>query len=311
VAYKAYRVSSSEFRQFVTRTGSGKQDRLFRAAISAFCSLPRPSRREIAQLDDLTLPLFDAVPSEALRFAAAALSECEYAPPLLVKRLSESAIEVAAPLLVRSRAISDIDLIALIGRHGLPHARAIARRTNLNPAIAALVRALERQTLAAAASNTAVEAMSDGTASSSSAAEETRQKLRAMMLKDQANEPASTAVEGDDAPYPKLRDAALGSNRALFHAALADALGIDISVARKLTEDASSYSPLLTALKALGIDEDKAFLIAAALLLRLFPDPAAIGLFLEHYRLLDPESARRTAESWKGGQRQVVVPIRA
>jgi uncharacterized protein (DUF2336 family) len=310
VAYKAYRVSSSEFRHIVTRTESGKPERLFRAAISAFCSLPRPSRREIAQLDDLALPLFDCVSVEARRFAAAALSECEHAPPVLVKRLSESPVEIAAPLLVRSRAIGDIDLIALIGRHGLPHARAIARRANLNPAIAALVRALERQTVAAAPADTPVEAPAPLTADPGRAAEETRQRLRAMMLKDQENEPASVAAEAGVDPYPKLREAALGGNRALFHAALADTLGIDVSVARELSEDAG-YTPLLAALKALGLSEDRAFLIAFALFARLFPDPAAISLFLECYRLLDDRSARETVAGWKGGRRQVVVPIRA
>jgi len=140
-------VSSSDFRQIAIRTESGKAERLFRAAVSAFCSLTRPSRREIGQLEDLTLPLFDDVSVESRRYVAAALSECEYAPAALVRRLCEEPVDIAAPLLIRSRAVSDIDLIALIGRHGLPHARAIARRKDLNPTIADLIRALERPTL--------------------------------------------------------------------------------------------------------------------------------------------------------------------
>jgi uncharacterized protein (DUF2336 family) len=137
-------VSSSDFRQIAIRTEAGKAERLFRAAISAFCALTRPSRREIAQLDDLTLPLFDEVSTEARRFAAAALSECESAPPGLVKRLANEPVEISAPLLVRSRTLGSVELIALIGRHGLTHARAIARRKDLHPTIASLVRALNR-----------------------------------------------------------------------------------------------------------------------------------------------------------------------
>ncbi|WP_204279817.1 hypothetical protein, partial [Serratia marcescens] len=64
-------MSSSDFRHIAVRMETGKAERLFRAAISAFCSLPRPSRREIAQLEDLALPLFDDTPNEALRFGAA------------------------------------------------------------------------------------------------------------------------------------------------------------------------------------------------------------------------------------------------
>ena len=48
-------MSSSDFRQIAVRADHGKAERLFRAAVTAFCSLTRPSRREIAQLEDLTL----------------------------------------------------------------------------------------------------------------------------------------------------------------------------------------------------------------------------------------------------------------
>ena len=44
--------------------------------LSAFCSLTRPSRKNAAQLDDLTLPLYDQVNADSLRYVAAALSEC-------------------------------------------------------------------------------------------------------------------------------------------------------------------------------------------------------------------------------------------
>ena len=112
-------MSSSDFRQITIKGETLKAERLFRAAVSAFCSLTRPSRREIAQLEDLTLPLFDFVSVESRRYVAAALSECQYAPATLVRRLADETVDIAAPLLIRSNALSDIDLIALIGRHGL------------------------------------------------------------------------------------------------------------------------------------------------------------------------------------------------
>lgn len=182
-------MSSSDFRQIAARTTAGRAERLFRAAISAFCSLTRPSRRELAQLDDLVLPLFDEVSAEGLRFAAAALCECEYAPPGIVKRLAGSPVEIAAPLLVRSRALDDVDLITLIGRHGMGHARAIARRSNLNPAIASLIRALERQ----------AQAVTPG-----DRVEAVRQRLRDLM-----GDPAAGAEPSNDsrpdAPRPSVQ----------------------------------------------------------------------------------------------------------
>jgi len=147
-------VSSNDFRQIAASGEIGKSERLFRAAISAFCSLTRPTQREIAQLEDLTLPLFDSVSPEGLRFVAAALSECEFAPRALVRRLADEPVAVSAPILMRSAMLSDIDLISLIGRHGVSHARAIARRASLNPTIDNLIHALlesaGRQTAAAA-----------------------------------------------------------------------------------------------------------------------------------------------------------------
>jgi uncharacterized protein (DUF2336 family) len=298
-------VSSSDFRQIGIRAESGKAERLFRAAVSAFCSLTRPSRREIAQLEDLTLPLFDSVSVDSRRYVAAALSECEYAPAALVRRLGEEPVDVCAPLLVRSRALSDIDLIALIGRHGLPHARAIARRKDLNPTIAQLIKVLEKPTLVrvrqpeqvaevVAESAEPAAPKSDQQKSPGSAAENARRRLRSMMLTD-----AETAsVNPFGGPYGKLRETALTGNAAFFQTALADALDIDFSTARALTEQ-SSYICLLTALRALDFSEDRAFLITVAVYPREFPHPQAIRIFLDRYRLLHHEAALEKLRGWK------------
>ena len=119
-----------------------KADRLFRAAISGFCSLSAPARRDALRLDELAMPLVPLVGEDTLRFAAAALSGCEIAPPALMRRLCDMPIPVSAPLLVGARALADIDLIGIIGRNGLEHARAVAQRRSLNPNIISLIRAL-------------------------------------------------------------------------------------------------------------------------------------------------------------------------
>jgi len=103
-------ISSVEFRQIESRTSEpATRENIFRAAVSAFCSLTRPSRRDIARLDDLAMPLVDEVSRESRRFAAAALSKCEHAPPGLVQRLAGETADIAAPLLVRSKALRDVD----------------------------------------------------------------------------------------------------------------------------------------------------------------------------------------------------------
>ncbi|RTM10984.1 MAG: DUF2336 domain-containing protein [Hyphomicrobiales bacterium] len=299
-------MSSSDFRQIAIRTEAGRAERLFRAAVSAFCSLTRPSRREIAQLEDLTLPLFDEVSVESRRYVAAALSECEYAPPALVRRLAEEPVEIAAPLLTRSNALSDIDLIALIGRHGLPHARAIARRKELNPTIADLIRALERPTLVKVRPPETVtrlapkpEPMAKAEAdrpAPGEATENARRRLRSMMRP--ADESADVNTFLGQPAYARLREMALTGNAAFFQTALADALEIDFATARSVTGQ-SSYTALLAALRALDLSEDRAFLITVAVYPNEFPHPQAIRLFLDRYRLLHREAALDKVRAWK------------
>ncbi|RVC78262.1 DUF2336 domain-containing protein [Mesorhizobium sp. M4A.F.Ca.ET.022.05.2.1] len=315
-------MSSSDFRQIAVRTEAGKAERLFRASVSAFCSLTRPSRREISQLEDLTLPLFDEVSVESRRYVAAALSECEYAPPALVRRLAEEPVDIAAPLLTRSRALSDIDLIALIGRHGLPHARAIARRKALNPTIADLIKALEKPTLVRlrppqpivqalpakadpapvgseapiVKDEPALPASADMHETPGIAAANARRRLRAMMRPEAGTESVNPFIA--PSTFTKLRETALTGNAAFFQTALADALDIDFQTARALTEQAG-YAALLAALRSLDLNEDRAFLIAVAVYPREFPHPQAIRLFLDRYRLLHRDAALDKVRAWK------------
>jgi uncharacterized protein (DUF2336 family) len=299
-------VSASDFRQIALRAEPGKAERLFRAAVSAFCSLTRPSRREIAQLEDLTLPLFANVSVESRRYVAAALSECEYAPTALVRRLCEEPVDIAAPLLIRSRALSDIDLIALIGRHGLPHARAIARRKDLNPTIAHLIRALEKPTLVSVRQPEAIARTAPESAEvvvpdrqlPGNAAENARRRLRSMMRADAESGGATISPFAATETYVKLRETALTGNAAFFQTALADALEIDFSTARSLTAN-QNYTSLLAALRALDLGEDRAFLITVAVYPTEFPHPQAIRIFLDRYRLLHRDAALDRLRGWK------------
>ncbi|WP_144860590.1 hypothetical protein [Mesorhizobium sp. J18] len=278
-------MSSSVFRQIAQGGEGGKAERLFRAAVSAFCSLPRPSRSEIVQLDDLTLPLLDCVPADARRFAAAALSECESVPPGLLRRLANEPVEISEPLLVRSRALRDIDLIALIGRHGLPHARAIARRPGLNPAIADLVRAL----IAHADKPKQDEAAGRR---KGMAEEAVRERLREMMRATDGDEKAASADQNAGEPsYDELRRAALSGDASRLRTVLAKALGLDHEQARRLLT-ASSYLDLMTGLRAIGLETEQAFLLTAAAFPAYFGHSQAVRLFVERFERMEPGAAQ-------------------
>ena len=306
-------MSASDFRQIAIGRGTGKPERLFRAAVSAFCALTRPSRREITQLEDLTLPLFDKVSVEARRYVAAAISESEYAPPGLVRRLCNESVGIAAPLLIRSPVLSDVALIALIGRHGLPHARAIARRSNLNSTIADLIRMLERPRLiypGASAQEHATAAIWTSSAVANQKpnmpydpapgelAENVRRRLRSMMAPNAQHQRGSNEKQEPAPVYDRLKETALTGNDSFFQTALANVLNIDFQTARMITKK-SGYSSLIEALKALDLAEEQAFLLAATIFPGQLAHAESIRLFLEHYRILHRDIALDRIRDWR------------
>jgi uncharacterized protein (DUF2336 family) len=276
-------VSSAEFRHLENRSATGKADKLLRAAVSAFCALARPSRNEIAQLDDLAMPLVAEVSRATLRFAAAALSECAHAPPLLVRHLAGETADIAAPLLIRSRELRDVDLIVYIARCGLQHARVIARRENLPKPIEDLLTALrdpEIERLRALFGGRDPDAPDERSRAA-------RDRLRAMML------PADPATV-----YRGLRDAALTGRPALFHTRIADALGLEFDRTRQVCE-AEDTTAIETALRALGLGAEQAFLLLAAGRPARFADVAAIRRFAKRFEALDVEGAKAEIREWK------------
>jgi len=305
MSIRRIRVSSTDFRQLLTASEKERAERLFRAAVTAFCSLIRPSRRDIDQLEELALSLFDMVSADAKRFIAAALSESPYAPQALVLRLANEHVDIAAPILVRSAALSDFDLMTLISRHGAPHARAIAQRAALSPS----VRRFADDNLAARKEMPEmplhVATHRPPTASEEPpTAEETRRKLRAMMRPAGSRarfENRSGKIFDENAGfhhYERLRSTALTGVPVFFQTALADALDIEFGRARSLTETGSYYY-LMVALKALGLDEAQAFLLTAAAFPSHFTHPETIRLFLERYRQLHRDAAIEKVGYWK------------
>jgi uncharacterized protein (DUF2336 family) len=272
---------------------AGKADRLLRAAITSFCENARPTRRDAAQLDDLAVPLLGAASGETLRFVAAALSETPHAPPALVRRLADLPVEISAPLLMRSPVLTPIDLLALIARHGVPHARAIAVRPDLDQRILLLIRSIDITGDAAKPAN----------------AEDARQSLRTMMrpAHEQSEDVAADETpetgpairirwEGDPGIYRKLRSTALVGASALFQTALAKALDIGAEQARAIAEDRDP-ARLILALKALTLSGEEAFLIMQCL--RPARDRRDVANFLTAWEAVSAEDAARVAAAWR------------
>lgn len=293
-------LSSSDFRQIARKGVADKAERLFRASISAYCCLSYPTRAETLQLEDLTLPLYNAVSVETLRYVSAALSECTSPPRALIARLCEEAPEISAPLLVRTRSLSDIDLIALIARKGVGHARVIARRPGLHPTIAALAATLERKEQARSPETVAapvpllVKPVETVLEDRKRSLEDTRAALRAMMTAPAKPEP--TPLEA----YQRLRKAALTGSKPMLQTALAEALRIDESSAHSILQS-SDQQALLSALRSLDLPDDRAFLLMACAYPNSFPHPLSVQLFLERYGNTDLETARNQLRGFRAG----------
>lgn len=293
-------------------TGRRDGDRLFSAAISAFCSIPRPTRQDLDQLEDLVMPLFRQASEKTLRFACAALSECKEVPIGLARALCHEKSEICAPLLVRFHRFSDADLITMISRHGIGHARVIARRKNLHPVVRDLLIALGNEEISAIVDNER-NGTSSGQDTFSGAkagktthekagkAEAVREQLRTMLAESDAREPQPSHI-GDDLIRlrEKLRSTAFMEAPAFFQTALADALDIEFLAARSLTET-GSWQRLAIALKALKIPDSDAFALAFARFPALFTSRQNAADFMAHYARLPRDSARRTVQSWRAG----------
>lgn len=304
---------SADIHQTAAEGRLPKCDRLFRAAISGYCSLTRPTGSDAARLDDLAMPLLPLVSEESKRFAAAALSETLPAPPALLRRLADYPVAVSAPLLVRSRALADIDLIGLIGRNGVGHARAIGRRPGLNPNIAALVRALgaapETQTTALLVDEPGEESPpAVGTAAQarpqSRAEDEARERLRAMMRPATEAPAAGDSNRGEvqevdwvaaHAAYPRMVATGLTGVAALFQTAVADAFDLAFARAGEIVDDGEE---LPIALKSAGLTVAEAFLVVALAFPPRFESTSAIRTFVEAYRRIEVQEARRLVGEW-------------
>lgn len=298
-------MTAADFRRIENRGETGHPERLLRAAVSAFSSLTRPTRRETLQLDQLAAPLFDRVSPGALRYVAAVLSDSPYAPRQLIERLCHSPADIAAPLLIRSPLLNDADLIGLVARQGLAHARIIKRRPRLNRTIMQLILALEASAAAEPQAETPVEAddmaVTPHSQPGRGPAEQTRRALLAIMSGNGNTHAASMDANTEqDRPdgFRALRAGVLSDNRTRIYAALAEAVSIGYDTARLIVE-ARSYDDLLAALRYLDLPEERAFLLVCAASPWRFARPQKIRAFLEQYRSIGHEEAARRVAGWR------------
>jgi uncharacterized protein (DUF2336 family) len=130
------------FRELEKPHSMRKRDVVLMATVTSFESLPQPTRSDLRQFAELFRPLYENSSEEARRQAVAALTQCKQLPDAVCYFIGSLPINIAAVFLSRSKAITDQTLIDIARSQGEAHARAIATRDELSPAVVDTLTAL-------------------------------------------------------------------------------------------------------------------------------------------------------------------------
>jgi uncharacterized protein (DUF2336 family) len=124
---------SDNFRDLERPDGGRRKDAVMMAAISGLECLDHPTRQDMARFSRLFIPLYRTASEEARRTASATLSRLSRVPEDVADMLINEPIAIAAPFIVHYPLLNETALTRAVMRHGAPHARAAARRSDLSP----------------------------------------------------------------------------------------------------------------------------------------------------------------------------------
>ncbi|MEO0636576.1 MAG: DUF2336 domain-containing protein [Pseudomonadota bacterium] len=116
----------------LTSEGAKRTESIVRAATDAFVAPRRRSPQEITVYAQLIRPLLPKVSRDTLRWVAAVLSGCEFAPSETCRTLANQSISIAAPVLATASKLSVNDQIAIAQSKSEEHRVLLAQRSNLS-----------------------------------------------------------------------------------------------------------------------------------------------------------------------------------
>jgi uncharacterized protein (DUF2336 family) len=104
--------------------------------------------REMALFDDVLSTLSSEMETEVKAELAGRMADAANAPRSLLRTLASSPIEIAAPLLTRSKSLGEDELLTVVASQGQAHLRAVSTRPDLTHAVSdAIVGRGDDQTL--------------------------------------------------------------------------------------------------------------------------------------------------------------------
>lgn len=112
----------------VRRSESDRPARLLIDATRDFGNLRRPSGEQITQYKELFYQLVDKLNADQRRMVSAMLARLAFTPRAVALYFAQDKTEIAAPFLLFSTVLGDMDLRAIAKKKGKSHAAIIAKR---------------------------------------------------------------------------------------------------------------------------------------------------------------------------------------
>ncbi|MFZ1813232.1 MAG: DUF2336 domain-containing protein [Rhizobiaceae bacterium] len=109
-------------------------------AVRDFCELERPLQRDLATFKELFYQFVEGCTLTERRSLAASLATNPNIPRTIIFYFALDQVEVAAPVLLFSPIVNEADIASLARRCSVAHLRILARREDLTPAAANLLK---------------------------------------------------------------------------------------------------------------------------------------------------------------------------
>ena len=258
-------------------------------AVRDFCTMPRPGKADATQLVDLVLPLLKSISDDSRREIASLLAVTDAAPKPLLLALCDYPVSISSPILTRCRLLTASELMAILSQRSPEHARAIARRTDLERPVVNALRMLE---------NEGVDRALD-----------LRQRLKSPLPREQEEsfEQFRDSLHGDITAHAEpsiamsideIVTAARDPDPAVLHATVANALAITRVSASGLCGNPTSRN-LIYMLRFVGASFEDGLKIFAALAPDLAGDPDVVARFEAVYSEITTEQAVHKVWSWR------------
>jgi uncharacterized protein (DUF2336 family) len=128
-------VSFDTLKQLAREHSPDRRHELIRAISTAFFAIPQRTANELNLFDEIMDTVLSEVEPLARRELSERIADLDDVPYRTLRRLARDAIDVAEPVLMRSPALADEDLLPIAREHGQEHLLAIARRMTLSEVV--------------------------------------------------------------------------------------------------------------------------------------------------------------------------------